>query len=330
MKNIRLSLIIPTFNSEKHLAVFFNYLDKQKFLKNQLEILIVDGGSKDKTLFLAKKYGAKIINNPRVLAEPGVTLGFAKATGDLLMVLATDNYLTDQSYLKKMVSVFDDKDIEAAISKIVSFPNDNFLNKYLNRFTDPFNHFVYGNACCLEDCGKYFKIKKRNSEYIVYDFNSKVGKPILAFAQGMTIRRGFKRNTLDAFDDIAPIYDLIKKNKSIAYVYDTYLVHNSLHSCSQFIRKQEWATFNALNRNNYGISHREEYLTFGQKFRMRLWPIYVLMIFPPILYSWVKTIVNLEPIWLYHPLMCYLSVFGSLKAAWKYYVKREKEITRDR
>ncbi len=325
MKNKKsLSIIIPTLNSEKHLVPFFAYLKNQNFPKDQLEILVVDGGSKDDTLRLAQENDVKVINNPDVLAEPGVTLGFKNAQAELMMVLATDNYLIDKDYLKKMVQVFEDPQIEAAISDIISLPEYNFLNQYLNRFTDPFSHFVYGDAACLRDYHKVYKEIKKNSKLVVYDFNSSASKPILAFAQGMTIRKGFARKQEDAFDDIAPIYDLIANKKQIAYVFSTNLVHNSLQTVAQFVRKTQWASLNFLNKTNYGIAHRANTLTSWQKIKIKIWPFYAFSIVLPILNAMRGLIIDKESRWLYHPIMCFLSAYGSAKAVMRYLTKKGK------
>lgn len=56
MKKIKLSIALATFNEEKNLAAC---LDSVKELEG--EIVIVDGGSTDKTVEIAKKFGARVI-----------------------------------------------------------------------------------------------------------------------------------------------------------------------------------------------------------------------------------------------------------------------------
>src|SRR3990167_5162227 len=62
-KNVLLTLTIPTFNEEKNIHI---PLDSAYQLAD--EVLIVDGGSTDKTVEIAKRYGSKVriltVDNP--------------------------------------------------------------------------------------------------------------------------------------------------------------------------------------------------------------------------------------------------------------------------
>src|SRR5690242_3518238 len=141
-----LSIITPTLNAEKYLPFFFESLLKQTFPREKMEFIIADGGSKDKTLAIAKKYKAVVVKNPYVQAQPGVSVGMKHATGTLQMVLSGDNIFKDNDAIEKIVAVFKDKQIFAAFPKHGSSRDDSLYSKYFNTFTDPFNHFVYGNA----------------------------------------------------------------------------------------------------------------------------------------------------------------------------------------
>lgn len=52
-RNNLLTILIPTYNSEKHLLICLKSIEKQTF--QDFKILCVDGGSNDSTLEIIKK-----------------------------------------------------------------------------------------------------------------------------------------------------------------------------------------------------------------------------------------------------------------------------------
>ena len=81
-----LSIVIPTLNEEKHLALLLESIKKQKF-KNY-EIIVADAGSKDKTIKIAKKYKCRVVKGG--LPARGRNNGAKTAKGDLLLFLDAD------------------------------------------------------------------------------------------------------------------------------------------------------------------------------------------------------------------------------------------------
>ena len=102
------SAVITTWNSERTLAMCLEAVSKQDYPKAKIEVLVVDGGSKDKTLEVAKKYGARIVKvDPKVQgAEYNKSVGVNKAKNDLLLLLDHDNILPHKNWLKRMVKPF--------------------------------------------------------------------------------------------------------------------------------------------------------------------------------------------------------------------------------
>ena len=64
-----ISIIMPTFNSEKTLELSLKSIREQEIDQKQIEILILDGGSTDSTVEIAKRYEATVIKNERRLPE---------------------------------------------------------------------------------------------------------------------------------------------------------------------------------------------------------------------------------------------------------------------
>ncbi len=323
-----LSIIIPTLNNERDMFVLMKSISKQTYPQKRVELLVLDGGSKDKTIQIAKKYGAKVFHNKDIMAEPGVNVGMEKAKGDLMMILAVDNIYEDKRAFEKIVSVFEDPTIFAAFPKHDSNASDNLFTTYHNTFTDPFNHFVYGDSANGRTFHRVYKTIASNNIYDVYDFNSNPMPPMIAFAQGITVRGSYRRSKQDAFDDISPIIKLIKSKKKIAYVHSVSLMHHTTRDIHHFIRKQRWATHNALSKINYGISYRTNYIPQKNQLRMKLWPVYAFSIIGPLITSITGAIRDRNLIWLFHPVAALVSAFASTIEFLVYTIKKQSRISR--
>ena len=87
-----LSVICPIYNEEKYISQFLDSLLQQDYLKNDLEILLVDGMSKDKTRDIVAGYIAKypfirLIDNPDKIVPYAMNRGIDAAKGDIIMRL---------------------------------------------------------------------------------------------------------------------------------------------------------------------------------------------------------------------------------------------------
>ncbi len=320
-KVLRLSIITPTLNAGKILEHFFKSVEAQNYPKVNIEVLIVDGGSNDSTLPIAKKHHARIIPNPEKLAEPGVYHGMQAATGDILVVLATDNIFVSPNAFQEIAEIFSDPTIYAVYPTHASAAQDSIYSKYVNMFTDPFNHFVYWDASNARTYKKVFSTLKHTNTYDIYDFKMSTNKPILALAQGFSVRRAFISQRKEKMDDIVSVLEMIHKRKLMAYAYPVLLYHHTIRDLDHFVRKQRWTARNALNKKEYGIAYRERSLTTGQRIRAYLFIPYSLTILFPALVSIYKALKERNSIWLLHPLMTWLSAFS---ITWEILIKLVK------
>lgn len=301
------SIITPTLNTGNRLQPFLSSLQKQNYPKNKIEIIIADGGSTDKTIAIAKKNKAIVINNPYVLAEPGVYLGMRKAKGDILIVLAIDNFFKNPDSIKKMIQSFRDPKIFAAFPKHDSRKDDSLFTKYVNTFTDPYNHFLFGDASNARTFNRVYKTVNQNALYDIYDFTSSKRMPLLALAQGFAVRKSFINLRREKFDDIMPIIDLINENKKIAYVHSISLYHEYVRSLGHFLRKQRWSVRNALKERKQKVDMRSFTLSQGQKIKLYFFPLYSFTLIVPTMFSLYRSIIDKEPLWLFHPVISFLS-----------------------
>ena len=85
----KISVIIPAFNEEKYLPALFESLAKAKtFLlskKNyEIETILVDNNSTDKTSQIANQFGAKVIpESKRLIATPSTAIHTNKTAGPI-------------------------------------------------------------------------------------------------------------------------------------------------------------------------------------------------------------------------------------------------------
>ncbi len=325
---MKLSIITPTLNNQKDIVSFLETIKNQDFDYKKMEILIIDGGSTDKTLELVKNYNVRVIHNPYILADPGVNLGIKHAKGQLLMVLAADNIFKDRDSIRKMISVFDDNDIAAAFPMQSSDKEDTVFTRYINTFTDPFNHFVYGYSANGRTFKRVYSTLETNSLYDVYDYDSKPDRPLIAVAQGFTVRIGFTRKKQHAFDDVIPVLELLKSHKEVAFVHSVRLYHHTVRNLKHFMKKQGWASVNAIQGKKYGIAYRTEYLSKYQNFKVKIWPLYSLSFIFPLFRAIYGIVRDRDIVWIFHPLLCMISALSSISAIVIYIIHKNYSFSR--
>jgi glycosyltransferase involved in cell wall biosynthesis len=78
----KISFVIPTLNEERGICLTIQSIPQIELKKKgyTVEVLVVDGGSTDKTVALARKAGATVIEGPRGYGKQ-YQLGLGKAGG---------------------------------------------------------------------------------------------------------------------------------------------------------------------------------------------------------------------------------------------------------
>ena len=97
----KISIIIPTINEANNLPLLLSDLS---IIQKDGEIIIVDCGSEDKTIDIAKIYGAKVYKSKEKNRGLQLDMGAKNSRGDWLIFLHADTRLT-HDWLRKINSV---------------------------------------------------------------------------------------------------------------------------------------------------------------------------------------------------------------------------------
>jgi len=103
----RISIIIPILNEEKYIAKCLDSIVDSDYDKDKMEVLLVDGGSSDKTVEIIREYQKnypffKLLHNPKKIVPVAMNLGIKKAKGEYIIRLdAHSSYPKD--YFSKLI-----------------------------------------------------------------------------------------------------------------------------------------------------------------------------------------------------------------------------------
>jgi rhamnosyltransferase len=109
MSRADLSVIIRTKNEESNIANCLSSIFAQK-TSYQLEILIVDSGSADRTLDIASRFPVKIINIPPGEFTYGhaLNIGVINSLGKYCVFISGDAYPAKENWLDELITPFGD------------------------------------------------------------------------------------------------------------------------------------------------------------------------------------------------------------------------------
>lgn len=137
---MKLSIIIPVYNSEKHIVQCLNSVLNQGLDKRDYEVIIVNDGSTDNSLEIAqsfafKNHHIKVIDKDNGGAGSARNLGMDCAEGNYIYFIDSDDYLMENS-LNKVLKICEDQklDILTFLSKPFSASSKGELILKKNNF----------------------------------------------------------------------------------------------------------------------------------------------------------------------------------------------------
>jgi glycosyltransferase involved in cell wall biosynthesis len=263
------SVVVPTLNAEKYLDECLAALCDQAYPRDRLEIVLVDAGSNDATLDIARRHGVdQILPNPLRTGEAGKAVGVKAARHELVCMVDSDNIVVGRDWLDRMVEPFADPDVISSEALRWEYRRqDHFINRYqaLTGINDPLALFV----------GNYDRFSELTGRWTDYPYESESRGcwekvtlhprfvPTMG-ANGYIVRR-------EAFDvvavddylfDIDFVHDLVAAGHRTVARVDVAVRHYFCDSVRRFYRKTRRRTddffyFSTQGRRSYPWTSRQ-------------------------------------------------------------------------
>lgn len=308
MSKPKLSIVLATYQGERTIKKCLDSIFSQNYPKKLIEVLIIDGGSKDKTLEIAKKYPIKIFNNFKKHSEGkgmGKSQGFDRASSDFIIFIDQDNVLLSKNWINNILKpLLRDKDIYISGSKITLIKDDNLINKYLSMVgTDPFmTSFSIDGQVSLNK--RQFK---KVDNFLVFRMNK--DKWYIAGSNGYAYRKEDIEKIGGYSQDSDIIYKFANLNKKLAICLDAPLQHlNISKGLSEFIKKRDYHIKYFIRENSK--NRVVKYFSPSMKGKLNIISHYLLSLalLPNLFVSIKNSIRDKQILWLLHPFMVVLTL----------------------
>jgi len=317
-----ISFIIPTLNSAKVLSACLKSIANQNYLN--YEILIVDGGSTDSTLEIAKRFKCQIIHNPLKSAEAAKALGLKKVHSKFVALIDSDNILPSKNWLQKMLLPF--KDSEIIGSEPIAFTyrqNSGFIERYsaLIGANDPFAYIsgISDRINSIDHQWTHLNLSQENfSSYIKIKLIPKHLLPTIG-ANGTIFRTSFLKKYFSGnylFDIDIITQALVETQKPLYFAkVKIGIIHSFCESSiPKFIRKQDRRLrdyFTHLHQRSFDYSNNFSDNIFKNVFLLvknnLYFTLYSLLLFPSLIDSLRGFFNKPDMAWFFHPFACFIT-----------------------
>jgi hypothetical protein len=332
-----LSITILTGSLNPDLEIFRLMLEsvKKQRYKGKIRTVVMDGGTTNGGIELAKKYGC-IVRIFRNDADEGSNRLYPckkLLTGDIVIILQSDNILPERDCLTQMVEPFEDKEIFATYPMHNTYIKNMFI---LTRYTaligapDPTLYYLgksdkvpmfqkqYDKGTIIKERKRYYKVKFSKDTLPTVGDN------------GFAIRTEIFKSIIhpnEVFYHTDKYMELLYKG------IDTYGVTKNaiIHTTKPGIWLQVKRRIEVKKHFTDEMKGKRTYLVYNPKsskdrYNLFKYVIYSLTIIEPLMESIRGFLVIPDPAWFLHPLMCILMVFGY---GWSE-IERKLRIVRDR
>ena len=126
---MKISIIIRTYNEERHLEKVLESIEKQTF--QNYEIICVDSESTDSTLEIISRHNVKLvkIEKARFNYSYASNVGCENASGSLFLFLSGHSCLVKRNYLEKLVQLYNEYNFDGCYGDLVPYFKGGLLEK---------------------------------------------------------------------------------------------------------------------------------------------------------------------------------------------------------
>lgn len=124
---MKFSIITPCLNAEHTIRLTLNSILSQSY--RNIEHVIVDGGSIDRTKEIIKKYphaNKKIYTLKKSSIYQAINLGIKKSTGDIVCILNADDIFNSNTIIEMLAKIIKRKKYDMYLGNVVFFKNTDF------------------------------------------------------------------------------------------------------------------------------------------------------------------------------------------------------------
>jgi len=213
----KVSFVIPVLNRERTIRSCIESITKQRY--ENKETIVVDGGSKDRTVEIALKYATKIIVDRGSLGQARKR-GIDESSGEVLGIFDSDIIIPSQDWLDKAVHALFQKPNTGILWPIQVPPR---------------------NASLIARC--YFAFWKERLNKT---------KDAIPGGNSLVLRKAYEdAGGFDSSINFGEDFDLVKRilEKDYTVVIFPYpIIHDTMSSLKEFTRKQMWGASSLLGR----------------------------------------------------------------------------------
>ncbi len=242
-----ISVIIPTLNCAEALAICLHSIASQDYPKESVEIIVVDGGSSDNTLSIARSFGCRVVSEPRLRhdQEARRSLGLRESVGELVAFIDSDNILPHEMLLRKLVRPFlDSRDTHAtetiwygylrtlpALTRYFALVGaiDPVVISLGKADRLPFGETRWSTGSLIETNSDYYRVRFRPNNLPTVGANGYIAKRNILL-QLVSSEVGFFHIDVN-LDMVRAGYD------TFAFVKDS-IIHNTGQSLRHFLRRR--------------------------------------------------------------------------------------------
>ena len=244
-----ISIVTTTYNSEGIIDNCLKSIASQHYPKNKIEVIIVDGGSKDGTIGIvesfAKLLDVKIIFEKTGRPEAATAIGYNHAKNNLIVNLPSDNVLPNGKWLNQMVEPFIKcKSVTATQPLRYTYRrNLGLLDRYFALFgiNDPIPYYLNkrDRFSWFEENWSLMGKSKDMGNFFLVRFNS-TEVPTLGANGYMVKRKVIQKVTHNIFNffHMDASLDLIRMGYNLYGIVKSDIIHQSGGTLLNFFRKR--------------------------------------------------------------------------------------------